>query len=71
MTDASRRVPGLWGRFSRWIKDQLVGEVPVELAACEFECEKDQCLEGEWVNCQHRIDRIAKELMRESSNKDH
>ncbi len=69
MTDAGLRAPGLWARLSGWIKDQLVGEVPLELAACEFECKRDQCLEGEWVSCQHRIQRATEELMHESSKK--
>ena len=40
--------------FIRWIKDQLVRDVPDKLAVCEFDCNKNQCLEGEWISCERR-----------------
>jgi hypothetical protein len=40
--------------FNRW-KALLVGNVPDDLAACEFDCRKYQCAQGEWTNCDRRI----------------
>jgi len=43
------------GTFWQWLKDQIVGLVPEEIAACEFECPKFQCRDGEWATCKRRI----------------
>jgi hypothetical protein len=67
MTDASPTTPGLWNRFSRWIRGHLVGEVPPEIALCEFDCDRAPCPEEEWATCQRRITRAAGELIPESS----
>ena len=69
MTDAGGKALSLWARFIRWIKVQWVGEVPDEIALCEFDCRKDQCLEGEWLSCERRINRAAGELMPDASPK--
>lgn len=58
--------PTLWNRFSRWLRGHLVGEVPTDLALCEFDCPRGQCLEDEWTTCQRRISRAARESMPES-----
>ena len=36
--------------FKGWIED-----VPEEIAACEFECPRSNCLQGEWETCPNRL----------------
>jgi hypothetical protein len=67
MTDAASSPSSLWNRLSRWFRGQLLGEVPAEIALCEFDCPHGQCLEDEWATCQRRIARATGELMPESS----
>ena len=45
-----------------WIESQIVGEVPQDLALCEFDCRKPQCHEGEWENCFRRLRHASGEL---------
>ena len=47
----------------QWIKNQIVQEVPEDIALCEFACYKQQCTEKEWQACPRRIARAAGELM--------
>jgi len=55
MTQARSNGVGSFTRLWQWFKDQLIREVPEDLALCEFECPKAQCAEGEWDNCQRRL----------------
>jgi len=55
--------PGFLTRALRWLKDQLVREVPPEDALCEFDCRKEQCFYDEWATCERRLNRAAGELM--------
>ncbi|NEV62396.1 hypothetical protein [Thiorhodococcus minor] len=32
-----------------------VDAVPDDLAACEFDCRKTRCVEGDWEACAHRL----------------
>jgi len=66
MTDAAPSSSTLWNRLSRWFRGQLLGEVPPEIALCEFDCPRGQCLEDEWATCQRRLTRAAGGLMPES-----
>jgi len=65
MTDPGKKALGPWARLIRWIKVQWLSEVPDDIGLCEFDCRKDQCLEGEWISCERRITRAAGELMPE------
>ena len=38
-------------KAKRWLKDQIVEDVPDRLALCEFGCRKQQCRMGEWEGC--------------------
>ena len=45
-------------RFARvwqWFKGWWIGEVPAELAPCEFDCRKAECHEGDWNTCERRL----------------
>lgn len=46
-----------------WVEGQVVGDVPVEDAVCEFDCRKPQCTEREWEICPRRLRHAAGELM--------
>jgi hypothetical protein len=50
-------------RFWQRIKNQIVQDVPAEIALCEFDCRKQQCTEREWQTCPRRIAQAAGELM--------
>lgn len=54
MTEVGKKAPGQLAWFIRRIKDQLVRDVPDEVAVCEFDCKKNQCLDGEWISCERR-----------------
>jgi hypothetical protein len=43
----------------RWLKDQIIGEVPAESAVCEFDCRKQQCSYAEWLVCSRRLSYFA------------
>ena len=32
-----------------------VTEVPEEIALCEFDCSKTECLQEDWANCTRRL----------------
>lgn len=51
------------GDFGRRLKEQIAGEVPADLALCEFDCNKSQCSGIEWGSCERRISKAAGELM--------
>ena len=41
--------------LGRWLKAQLIAEVPDDLAICEFECRESECCFDGWANCVRRI----------------
>jgi hypothetical protein len=51
---AERLVPArtalveLW----RWIKSEIVQDVPAGLAVCEFECQRTHCTVSHWRGCE-------------------
>lgn len=47
----------------QWIKNQIVQEIPEDIALCEFDCNKLQCTQEEWQTCLRCIARAAGELM--------
>ena len=42
-------------RLQRWIKTRLIQDVPKDIAACEFECRRTECRQGEWETCERRL----------------
>jgi len=50
-------------RFGRWVRDQIVQDVPEDIALCELDCRKGQCTMGEWESCERRLKKAAGELM--------
>ena len=43
-------------KAKRWLKGQIVQEVPEDVALCEFDCRKGQCRMGEWESCERRLE---------------
>ena len=44
-----------FSRLRRWIRDRLIQDVPEDIAACEFECRRTECLQGDWETCEKRL----------------
>jgi hypothetical protein len=42
-------------RLRRWIKRRLIQDVPEDIAACEFECRRMECRQGDWQTCEKRL----------------
>jgi len=57
------RIDQLVRRSWRWLRDQIVQDVPEDFALCEFDCRKGQCTMEEWKSCDRRINKAAGELM--------
>jgi hypothetical protein len=49
-------------RLGQFIKQQIVVDVPEDLATCEFDSRKVQCTRAEWETCERRIRNAAGEL---------
>lgn len=55
MSEPEKQALRLRARFWPWLKGAIATEVPPDLAACEWECRKPQCLHGDWVTCERRL----------------
>jgi hypothetical protein len=60
-------IPTLHGKLWQWLNDQTVRDVPEADGLCEYDCRKQQCVEGEWASCERRIHNAAGELWPELS----
>jgi hypothetical protein len=49
-------------RFLQWVKNQIVQDVPKNIALCEFDCRKGECRMDEWESCERRLSGAANEL---------
>lgn len=54
-------------RVWRWLKGQIVQDVPQADALCAYDCRKQQCTEEEWATCDRRINKAAGELWPEAN----
>lgn len=45
------RTRQLW----RWIKDQLIQDVPKDIATCEYDCRRGRCTHQQWETCERRL----------------
>lgn len=59
MRKNKRPIRAIW----RWLRNQVVQEVPEDSAICEFDCRKEQCVQAEWATCERRLSHAAGELM--------
>jgi uncharacterized membrane protein YgcG len=46
-----------FARFSRWVFDQLIGDVPENILICECICRLPQCTG--WKSCEFRLKQAA------------
>lgn len=46
-------------RVRNWIREQVVQEVPEEIALCAFDCRKGDCTHSEWEACARRRSHAA------------
>jgi hypothetical protein len=44
-----------WG----WLRHQIIEDVPVDSATCEFNCRQSHCQDGEWDICERRVQGAA------------
>ena len=45
-----------WVRRARnWLANEVIQDVPDELAACEFDCRKQHCTSDDWSSCERRL----------------
>jgi hypothetical protein len=51
---AERFVPSrtAFVKLWQWIKNEIVQDVPAELAVCEFECQRTHCTVSHWRACE-------------------
>lgn len=45
-------------KLLRWLVHP-VSEVPEEIAVCEFDCRRTECLQGDWAKCERRLGKHA------------
>ena len=62
MPDDRSRKANPFHRLWLFVKRQIVGDAPEDLAICAFDCRKGQCRQDEWAVCQRRINKGAGEL---------
>jgi hypothetical protein len=43
--------------FFQWVRNQIIQDVPEDIAICEFDCRAGQCTPGEWELCERRLNR--------------
>ena len=43
-------------KAKHWLREQVVQDVPEDIALCEFDCRKGQCRMGEWESCERRLE---------------
>ena len=48
-------------RIIEWVRKKIE-YVPEDIAVCEFDCRKGQCIQGEWEFCDRRLKRAENEL---------
>jgi hypothetical protein len=41
----------LLGETKKWLKNQVIQEVPVSLSPCEFDCHRTRCTYGNVATC--------------------
>jgi hypothetical protein len=63
--DNSRR-GNPFNRLWQFVKSQIITDVPEDLAICQFDCRKGQCMQDEWDQCDRRIRKGAGELFPDS-----
>jgi hypothetical protein len=63
VSEEKLKIPQAILRIWRWLRDEMVEDVPEDIAICEYDCRKRQCVMGEWEVCDRRLNQAAGELM--------
>jgi hypothetical protein len=50
-------------RMWKYVKRQIVDDVPEAIAICQFDCPRAQCTQDAWHTCERRIRKSAGELI--------
>lgn len=66
MLGDSFRIGNPFLRIWQYVKRQIVGVVPQDLAICQFDCRKGRCMQDEWDACERRIRKGAGEFFPDS-----
>jgi len=62
MSDDCSSTGNPFQRLGQFVKRNVVGDIPDDIAVCEFDCRKGQCMHSEWDKCDRRIRKGAGEL---------
>ena len=57
--DELRREAAKALQLRSWVADQIIQDVPSQIAPCEFDCRKTQCKSQEWDTCSYRLRAMA------------
>ncbi len=49
-------------RLWRFVTRQVIDDAPDDIAICEFDCRKGQCMQEEWATCERRSRKGSGEL---------
>jgi hypothetical protein len=49
--------------FFQLVQNQIIQDVPEDIAICEFDCRTGQCTQSQWESCERRLNRAEGELM--------
>lgn len=44
-------------RLQHWLSEQIIQDIPSDIAVCECDCRKTQCTSVEWEACEIRFAR--------------
>lgn len=53
MASVCRTGGRMFSRFMHFLRN-LATEVPEDIAVCEFDCDRTECMEGDWRHCERR-----------------
>ena len=51
----------IFDRAWHFLVDQLIQDVPEEIAVCEFDCRETQCTLERWASCERRVKAMRRE----------
>ena len=49
-------------RLWHLVKREIIDDAPEDIAMCEFDCRKGQCMQEEWATCERRSRKGSGEL---------
>jgi hypothetical protein len=46
-------------QMRKWYRRQIIDDTPDDIAFCECDCREQQCLQGDWEECEKRLQSVA------------